>query len=682
MAEKTKKTDDQINAILKRAITDAKDHVTNEVEAERIKAMRYFNGETDLSFESDRSKVVSTKCRNAVRSVMPVLMRIFLQSEKPAEFIPRGPDDVAGADQATDYATWKFDQSGGFTTLHSVFHDALVSKTGIAKTYWDETETVEIDEYTNLTEEEVGMILAPDDVKVVEHSPVQSMIQTPQGAQPITLHDMKVSRTNTSGELRIKTVPPENFFVDANATGMEDFYIVGHSEDKRVTDLVEMGFDAAEVAELGTESEKEADYERRDDTDNDTDNGDPSMKPVTLTEAYMRMDIEGTGIARLYKFMCGGSDYKMLDYELADDVPFAVFEIDPEPHTFFGRSLVDLIIEDQNVGTSLLRGLIDGVHMSNNPKTAYARDRVDVEALLNNEYGALIECENPAADIMEFSAPNTAMAALPAMQYFDMTVDAKTGVAQAGMGMNADALQSQTVVGANAMVQAAQSTVELMARHLAEGGYKRLFKLMFKLIRKNVPPGEFMRLSGNFVPVDPSGWNAEMDVSTNVGLGTGQKAERAMALDQTIQTQQAIWQGYGPSNGLVTMTGIRNALEDRLALAGLHNSDRYYQPMNPETEQQLIQAQQQAATQQQQGSDPNAAFLQAEQMKARQRAQEAEQKHQRDVVKLRAEDDLKRDQMEQDATFKAGEFFMKYGQAPQPQMAAPIQQMQAQPRQY
>lgn len=683
MTRKEAKTDDQINAIVKHAIENAKSHIESEVEPERIKAMRYFKGETDLGAEEGRSRVIDTKCRDAVRAVEPVLMRIFLQSEKPAEYVPRGPDDVRGAEQATDYAAWKFDESGGFNLLASVFRDALVSKTGIAKVYWDDTETVDIDEYSNLTEEEAIMHLQGDDVEVLEHSPVDSVIQTPQGPQPIVLHNMKVSRTKKSGCLRMQAVPPENFFWDSGATSLNDFYIVGHSEELTVSDFVEMGFDYDEMTELGTEGKEEAEYERNDYTEEDsTSGGDMSMKPVTLTEAYMRMDIEGTGIARLYKFICGGHQFKVLDYELADDVPFAVFETDPAPHTFCGESLVDLIIDDQDVGTSLRRGLIDGIHMSNNPKTFFKEGAVDVEGLKNNEYGALIGCENPQTDIVEMASPNTAVASLPAITYFDQTVDIKTGSSRAGMGMDGDALQSQTVVGANAMVQAAQSAVELMARHLGEGGLKRLYKLMFRLIRKNVPAGEFMRLSGQFVPVDPSGWNADMDVTVNVGLGTGQKAERASALQSQQAFQQAMFTNLGPQNGVVTLSHIRNTQADLLALGGVHNADRHMNPMSPEIEQQMMMQQAQAAQGQEQGRDPNAAFLQAEQMKSQQRQQEAEQKHQRDIVKMRAEDDRKRDEMEQEAIFKAAEFFAKYGRPPDPNSAAPIRQVQAQPRQF
>ena len=53
-----------------------------------------------------------------------------------------------------------------------------------------------------------------------------------------------------------------------------------------------------------------------------------------------------------------------------------------------------------------------------------------------------------------------------------------------------------------------------------------------------------------------------------------------------------------------------------MAAAGIRNSDRYFAPITPEVEQQLLALQQQAQAQQAQGSDPNQAFLAAEQMKA------------------------------------------------------------------
>ena len=54
---------------------------------------------------------------------------------------------------------------------------------------------------------------------------------------------------------------------------------------------------------------------------------------------------------------------------------FAKFEVDPEPHAFYGRSLAEIIIDDQDAATSILRGILDNVAMTNNPRVAAVEGR-------------------------------------------------------------------------------------------------------------------------------------------------------------------------------------------------------------------------------------------------------------------------------------------------------------------
>ena len=146
-------------------------------------------------------------------------------------------------------------------------------------------------------------------------------------------------------------------------------------------------------------------------------------------------------------------------------------------------------------------------------------------------------------------------------------------------------------------------------------------------------------------------------------MGNNRREDRIAALQMTMQTQMQIWQAYGPTNGIVSMTGIRNTLADILGMAGIHNADRYYNPMNPQIEQQMLAMAAQAAQgqQQQQPSDPNAAFLQAEQMKMSARVQADMAKTQLDAEKMRMDDDLERDRMAQDLAIKAAELLAKTG---------------------
>jgi len=189
---------------------------------------------------------------------------------------------------------------------------------------------------------------------------------------------------------------------------------------------------------------------------------------------------------------------------------------------------------------------------------------------------------------------------------------------------------------------------------------KRLFKLMLNLLVENSCEETMMRLHGAFVPIDPRSWNSGMDVTVNVGIGTGREEQRQVALQQALQMQMQIWANYGSSNGLVTMTGIRNTLGDMLALNGVKNVDRYFNPITPEIEQQLMQQQQQMAQQNPELSDGEA-LVQAEQYKADKAAEMNMLKLQIDAQKAIAVDDRERDALDQELIIKAAEILGKYG---------------------
>lgn len=178
-----------------------------------------------------------------------------------------------------------------------------------------------------------------------------------------------------------------------------------------------------------------------------------------------------------------------------------------------------------------------------------------------------------------------------------------------------------------------------------------------------------------------------MDISVNVGLGTGREDQKVSVLNQALQVQTQIFQAYGPGNGVVSLSNIRNTLSDLLAVNGVRNSDRYFMPMNPQLEQQIMMQRQQQQAQQQQ-TDPNAAILQAEQIRAQAKMQTEQMKAmakiegdklrlQLDAQKAIAEDDRKRDEMDQDLLLAAAEYLAKYNIAVD---VAQIKQMQNMPR--
>ena len=674
-------TDDEIEGIVSTAIDDAVDFIDSDIAPSRIKAQRYFDGECDIGFEPGRSRVVATKVRDTVRAIKPSLMRVFLSSSRFVEYIPRGPEDVQLANQATEYMHYKFQEMNGFRILSDVFHDALIKKVGIAKVYYEEYDTSEIHTFTGLSDAQYTAIVMDPDVEVIEHSEEvieqQVMVDELLGPEMVQkTHDLKVMRRSMDGDLCVLSVPPEEFFIDRNARSIDDCYICGHRTDMRVGDLVAMGFDFDEVSNLDGSTDvidmtAQEDQTRRGYTtnaDEDENAVDPSMKKVLVTDAYMKIDADGTGIPILHHLILGGTSYKLLSAEPCDEIPFAIFEVDPEPHTFFGRSIADLLFEDQDAATSVLRGILDNVAMTNTPRLGVVDGQVELDDVLNNEIGGIIRMTQPGA-VQPFSVPFVAGQTMPALQYLDQMIEGKTGVTRASMGLEPDSLQSTTRAAVQATVQAAAGQIEVMARNLAEGGMRRLFSLLLKKTVRHADAPQFMRLNGEFTEVDPRVWDVGMDLSINVGLGTGREEEKAAAYREILGLQMQVYQGYGPQNGVVSLVNIRNTVADMMAAAGIRNAERYFQPITPEYEQQLLmQAQQQAQMQQQQGQGgPEQAYMQAESMKAQTRAQVDMQKaamdHQRRMIELAAKDDLERDKMAQDLMIDQAKILGQYGTA-------------------
>ena len=657
----------EIEGIVQDAMAQAVDFVESEIMHQRIKAQRYFDGETDIGYEDGRSKVVATKVRDTVRSVKPSIMRVFMSTSKPVEFLPKGPEDVAAAEQATQYIHYVFTKNDGYRVLNDAIHDALIKKVGIVKAYWESWENAEIFTYDNLTDQEYMMLASDDTVDILEHSSEMSVRMDDMGIEvEEPSHSMKISKRTPDGQMRLESVPPEEFFVNSQAKTLKDATIVAHRTEMTVGDLVEMGFDFDDVYDLdglhGASDISETEgFERRGYTNDDYDDehADPAMRLIAVTEAYMKIDIDGTGVPVLHRFICGGTNYRLLDFEPWDEVPFAAFEVDPEPHTFFGRSLAEIIMDDQDAATSVLRGILDNVAMTNNPRIGVVDGAVNIDDVLNNEIGAIVRMRQAGA-IQDLAVPFHAGQTLGTLTYLDQLAENKTGVSRASMGLDPDAMQSTTRAAVQNTIQQQAGQIEVMVRNLADG-MKALFGIMLRAAIKNTDEEQAMRVNGQFVQVDPRVWRSDMDIGINVGLGTGREEEKMMALQQAFQVQQQIYTTYGPFNGMVSLTNIRNTLADMLALNGVRNSDRYFAPITPEIERQLLAMQQQAQAQQAQGTDPNQAFLAAEQMKAQTQMQSDMAKLQLEQQKLAMEDDRKRDQMDQDLLVDAAKVLGQYG---------------------
>ncbi len=663
--------DSELQGIITSDLEDAISYIDSDLSPIRAKGTEYYRGDPFGNEEEGRSKVVAMEVRDTVSAMMPSLMRVFFSTENVVEYIPRGPEDVKGAQQATDYANLIFtSDNNGFMTTYALFKDALVRKCGIAKYWWEEEEKVRIEEYSGLDDQTLQILSQENaEVKIVVSYPdpaiSQEMIDqvnaqamaAGQPAPPVPMiHDVQIKRVIKDGRVRIMAVPPEELVIDRRARSFEDAAIIAHRQMLTVADLIAMGYDEDEVRDNLTSNDLDSNEEflARQPLNNITGNNNttnPMMQRVLYVEAYSRVDYDGDGIPELRKICCMGSGYNIVRNLPASYIPFVDFPCDPEPHTspLESMSIFDITHDLQEIKSEILRNTLDSLAQSIHPRTAIVEGQVNIDDVLNNETGAVIRMRAPGM-VQPFNTPFVGQAAFPMLDYVDQIKEDRTGMSKAAMGLNADALQSSTKAAVAATISASQGRIELTSRILAEG-MKKLFKGILFLITTHQDKPRMVRLRNEWVQIDPRAWDNSMDVSINIGLGQGDVNERLQGLMMILQKQEQALSTMGADNPFVSMTQFSRTLRKIVELSGFKDASQYFKdvpegymppqkPERPTPEQVLAQ-------------------VQAESIQADIQKKAAELELKRD--QMIRDDDYRRDQLAQDLMLKKYELELKYG---------------------
>jgi hypothetical protein len=657
--------DTELQGIVSAELEDAVSYIDSDVSPIRAKGTEYYRGDPFGNEEDGRSQVVAMEVRDTVSAMLPSLMKVFFSTENVVEYMPRGPEDVAGAQQATDYANYIFTaDNNGFMTTYALFKDSLVRKCGIAKYWWEEVEEVKIEEYSGLDDQTLQVLMQEGaEVKIVVSYPepgaMPQMDMTTGLPMPVPMiHDVEIKRNTRDGRIRIMAVPPEELILDRRARSFDDAGIIAHRQMATVSDLIGMGYDQDEIEEniSSTDLDSNDEYLARQPLSTTMGAGDsmnPMQQRVLYVEAYMRIDFDGDGIPELRKICCMGSSYTMVRNLPASYIPFVDFPCDPEPHTspLEAMSIFDITHDIQEIKSEIMRNTLDSLAQSIHPRTAVVEGQVNIDDVLNNETGAIIRMRAPGM-VQPFSSPFVGQPAFAMMDYMDQMREDRTGMSKAAMGLDPDALQSTTKAAVAATVSASQSRLELQARILAEG-MKKLFKGILYLMTTHQDKPRMVRLRNEWVQIDPRVWDASMDVNVNIGLGNGDVNEKINALNIIMQKQEQIMAQFGPMNQIASLPMYIRTLQKAIELSGYKDASSYFNTLPADFQMPQEQPQQ--------TPEQVLAQVQAQSIQADIQKKAAELELQRE--KMLRDDDYRRDQLAQDLMLKKYELELKYGTA-------------------
>jgi len=590
-----------------------------QLSSERAEAINYYLGEKFGNEVEGRSQVVSYDVQDTIESALPQLLKPFVSGDEVVAFEPKGPEDQAAAEQETDYVNHiVMEKNNGFEIFYVWFKDALLSKNGYVKVYHEEYEEAEEEEYEGLTDAQLDMLASDDNVEILEHEtyPDPSVTPMPLTPQMVTppdveqedgtisieqesmqafmqpmLHNVKIRVKEMTGDIKIKNVAPENIMVsvDCNGVDLNTARFVQHRELMSPSEVAEI-FDVdedelntimAEQDEFEIESNARDIYSEQYDRAVDTTD-------ILVRDTYLRVNGER------HRYVLVGNRIIYQD-ESCDHVPFACISPMLMPHRHVGRSYTDLTKDIQMIKSTLIRGQLDNMYLSNNGRYAIS-DRVNLDDMLTSRPGGIVRVQGePGASILPLQHAPFPQTSFSMVEYMDSMKEKRTGITAYNQGLDANSL-NKTASGVSQIMSAAQQRLELVARTFAETGVKDLFMLVHRLVRKNVTKPDIVRIRNQWVNVDPREWKNRKDLSISVGLGAGNKDQQLMHINAILQLQEKALQV-----GLTNPEKIYNALSKLTQNAGFKNPDEFWtnpanmpqgmQQKQPNPQDTLIQGQ-------------------------------------------------------------------------------------------
>ena len=625
-------TKNEFEATVERLISDAQ---SNTAETKRSKLMDRYMGEPYGDEQAGRSKFISTDVADAVESILPDILEPFLSSEDDMKFEPVGPEDEEAAKQETEIVHHIFwDKNPGFENLLSFAKEGLIQQNSYIQRGWEEKRRVFIEEYEDLTIDELGMILGSLPVDG-DYSNVEVIETTAKDGAPAEdgKLDVKLRCIKTTKEYVIETFPQEEFFGTPrwNKVGLHGIPCCGRRRTMERSELLAMGFSAESIDKGDDETddvEKSARHDTRDSSESSTD--DLSTREITVYEAFVQADRDGDGINELLKVWSINEGSTILEWadggeaiEEVSSVNISAWTPYIVPHRHIGRSVSEQVDDIQHVKTVLFRQTLDNIYQTNN-----ARPLIDESQATANTYADLA---NPAQNtpirtkggVMQFAQIQPIIGTtLPMLDRMDETKEQRVGVTRYNQGLDSESL-NKTVGGMAMMKQAGQKRTKMIARTLAETGLRDLFLGIHADLRAGPVKEMAIKLRGGWVTVNPRTWKDRTDMKVKVGMGTDDQAQRQGFLQATMQQQKEGMQVGMPG---ITPQHLHNTYAALGELSGYDDVEQFWtspdqvpppQPQPPQPDPALILAQAQIQNMTQETS--NNAQIKAKELELRER---------------------------------------------------------------
>jgi hypothetical protein len=537
MASMTKKQ--RLGALVRESLERSEGRNSDQLQANRTAAMRFYRGAPLGDEIEGRSQVISMDVADTTNATLAMLRdMLILDAELVVE--PEGDEDELLARAESDICSdVLLKDNRGERVLLSAFKDGLLLKNGAIK---------------------VEMI---------------------------------------NDELAVMAVPIEN--VSYTAGWPYDFQALPFFSERILysrSDLVQMGLDRKLVSSLPPYSEfdNSTSQARNVVQKQSNDGASKDQDQIECHSAYILADLDDSGTSKRWAVLVAGPE-TVLEYEEVQVIPYALGSPWLAPHRLTGESIFDRVAQIQVSNTKFLRQWHDNVALINNGRYVYDPNRVNEADIMSPKAGGGIRARDPSA-VVPLMVQDITGGIAAAIQFNNQKRTEAVGAA-----LDMSGAEAQLVNKSATAASIEKGNQELISAMIASNFSLTLVLDTYRLIRfylRNYATRSYLaRVSGQVVPVDPTQWPEKRRMYVRCGISPGQKAMQMMALQNHVQLQaQAMSSGL--DNELASKQTLYRTQMRVLRMAGVPDPESLAVDPSSMMAQQAAQQKSQAAQQQQQ----------------------------------------------------------------------------------
>lgn len=558
-------TDEEIVTVAQKIVGQSIGFNDERLSRERLDVNKYYAGDWPVPNNKGRSKFIAQDVFDAVESMKATLLETFAGGNDIGVFEPRTAADVDHCRIAARYIDHVlFEQNDIFNVWSDQIHDGLTCRIGVLKAFWNKKFEDGEEDFDKINEVGLADLLQQEGVEIVDLKEETA----PDGTT--TLYSGTINRKSDCSQVRIKTIPPETFFIEPHA---ESLYCASMGNRERMSrdQLLKRGVKQATVDMIGDKDSRawqteEEVIQRHGEAGQSTfifDKG-PTDKTekVWVYELFTEIDVDQSGSARLWRLLYAGD--VLLEKEVVKHRPYLLFVPLRIPHKVHGDNYAKRIFPTQNANTMLMRGILDHTAITNNPRLTVLKGTVnDPRELIDNRYGGIINVNRPDG-IRPVEQPPLNPFVFQTMQLLDYRNEGTSAVSKLSQGLNKDAVSKQNSA---AMVEQITSMSmqrqKIIARRFANDVVKKLYELVYDIVKDNEKRAKIIPIAGEWLEVDPTMWSyGSRPFRITLALGYGEKERQVqdwVGLHQGLSSDPSMGAQYTPAERYNVWTRIFEA---------------------------------------------------------------------------------------------------------------------------